>query len=63
MSQNTFRYHMVPMFLQRSREMSTRVHGAILDLPSQSAHPPYLNAGAPGCLADNILGISDTVYM
>ncbi len=35
---------------------------AILGLPSQSAHPPSLYAGAPGCLADNILGISDAVY-
>ncbi len=34
----------------------------ILGLPSQSAHPPSLNTGSPGCLAGNILGISDAVY-
>ncbi len=33
-----------------------------LGLPSQSAHPPSLNTGAPSCLADNILDISNAVY-
>ena len=35
---------------------------AILGLPSQSAHPPSLNTGAPGWLADNILRINDAEY-
>ena len=35
---------------------------AILGLPSQSSHPRFLNTGSPGCLADNILGISDAVF-
>ncbi len=29
----------------------------ILGLLSQSAHPPSLNTGAPGCLTDNILNM------
>ncbi len=34
----------------------------ILGLPSKSAHPPSLNTGSPGCLADNILDIGNVVY-
>ncbi len=35
---------------------------AIMGLLSQFAHPRSLNTGAPGCLAGNIVGISDAVY-